>query len=438
MLDGETNRYLARTGPGSAAGGFFRRFWLPCLLASEVPEADGTPVRVRVLGEDLIAFRDSNGTVGLVDAYCAHRGAPLFFGRNEECGLRCVYHGWKYDVSGQCVDTPNEPPTSRMKDRIKITAYPTREAGGMIWAYLGPPGEEPPVPRFEWLGLPDSHCYIEKFYTESNWLQAVEGDFDSSHATVLHSSLLVDALADPWQMAQQQFADYQAKDLAPVLEVAETDYGLLVGSRRNAPGDTYWWRITPFLMPSFAIIPHEPGTALLVNIRIPIDDVSCWSFRVTYHPTEPISKRDRDIYDNLSGRYPRKLPGSFVTTENKGNDYLIDRARQRHETFSGIFSIPAQDRAVQEGMLPDPVVGMGLVDRSREHLGAADAAIVAVRARLLAGIRDLEAGTSPAAPKNPDSYFVRAPAVQLPRDVAFDAGAAEYIEGKNWDRQRRE
>ena len=162
MLTTEENKLLTQTDAGTPMGELFRRFWLPVMLAEEVPGADGTPVRVRILGEDLVAFRDTDGRVGLLDAYCPHRGAPMFFGRNEECGLRCVYHGWKFDVNGNCVDLPNSPEGSTYKNKVTIKSYPTEDRGGLIWAYMGPIDRVPPMPAFEWLDLPDSHYYVQK------------------------------------------------------------------------------------------------------------------------------------------------------------------------------------------------------------------------------------------------------------------------------------
>src|SRR5690242_15813918 len=182
MLSREDNERLVRVGPGTPAGDLFRRYWQPACLSSELPESDGSPIRVRLLGEDLIAFRDTNGRIGLLDAFCPHRGAPLFFGRNEECGLRCVYHGWMFDADGACVDLPNAPEGETFKNKIKITSYPCVEAGDLIWAYLGPPENQPPFPEFEWLHLPSSHRYVKKFRLECNYLQAMEGDYDPSHA----------------------------------------------------------------------------------------------------------------------------------------------------------------------------------------------------------------------------------------------------------------
>src|SRR5215471_5715489 len=187
MLAVEDNELITNTNPGTPMGDLFRRFWLPVALSEELPGPDCVPVRVRVLGEDLIAFRDSNGKVGLVDAFCPHRGAPMFFGRNEESGLRCIYHGWKFDVGGNCVDQMNEP--EQFCQKIHLTAYPTTEIGGVIWTYMGPRERMPAPPAFEWTQVPETHRHVSKVWEECNWLQALEGGIDTSHAPILHRTI---------------------------------------------------------------------------------------------------------------------------------------------------------------------------------------------------------------------------------------------------------
>ena len=186
MLTREENELLTRVGPGTPMGALMRCYWLPALLAEELPAPDCPPVRVRLLGEDLVGFRDSEGRVGLLGAHCPHRGASLYFGRNEECGLRCVYHGWKFDVTGQCVDMPSEPPESSFKQKVRPTAYPCVEKGGVIWTYMGPPAEQPPLVDLEWIRAPAGHCHVSKTYQECNYLQGIEGGVDTAHSSFLH------------------------------------------------------------------------------------------------------------------------------------------------------------------------------------------------------------------------------------------------------------
>ena len=219
---------LTRVSAGTPMGNLFRRFWLPALLASELPEPDGAPIRLRILGEDLIAFRDTEGRIGIVGAYCPHKMAPLFFGRNEACGLRCVYHGWKFNVDGDCVEIPNITPPDNfetLKQRMRLKSYPAREAGGLIWVYMGPKEQIPELPEMAWLDLPKEHIHVSRWLHRSNWLQAVEGEIDTSHISFLHSVL------DPDPDGPDRLR--LARDGAPEIIMRETDYGFYYGARRR-------------------------------------------------------------------------------------------------------------------------------------------------------------------------------------------------------------
>ena len=218
MLSPEDNERLVRTAKGTPMGELFRRFWAPALLGSELPTPDCPPVRVNILNEQLVAFRDSEGRVGLLDAFCPHRRANLFWGRNEDCGLRCVYHGWKFDVHGECVDVPNVPEGDKIKGAMRTTAYPTIERGGIIWAYLGPPELRPVPSAAEVFDLPPDQIFVQKIILRGNWLQFVEGDIDSSHVSFLHSSTDLDTSGA--RLSPLVFADK-----SPVWNVRKTDYG---------------------------------------------------------------------------------------------------------------------------------------------------------------------------------------------------------------------
>src|SRR5579859_561625 len=195
MLSAEDNALITQTSKGTPMGELFRRFWLPVLLPEELPEPDCPPIRIKVMGEYLVAFRDTNGRVGLVEAFCPHRRAPLFYGRNEECGLRCVYHGWKFDAEGTCVDMPSEPPDSDFRDRLTIKAYPTHEVGGLVWIYMGPRECQPErPPMLEWTELPASRVRIVKWFHENNYMQGIEGDIDTAHVSFLHSDARPEAV----------------------------------------------------------------------------------------------------------------------------------------------------------------------------------------------------------------------------------------------------
>ncbi len=242
MLSQDDNELLCRVGPGTPMGDLMRQFWLPCLKTSELPEPDGEPQRVLLLGEKLIAFRDSAGAVGLVAENCPHRGASLFFGRNEEDGLRCVYHGWKFNTSGGCVDMPNEPPESNFKHKVHLTAYPCVERGGVIWTYMGPRETPPPLPNIEPNMLPEGEYNVQKVFRECNWAQALEGDIDTSHLGFLHMGAL-----KPEEQEPGSFNYYTVKERAPRYNAVETDYGTMYAAYRPAEEDSCYWRFAQFL-----------------------------------------------------------------------------------------------------------------------------------------------------------------------------------------------
>jgi phenylpropionate dioxygenase-like ring-hydroxylating dioxygenase large terminal subunit len=414
MLSRDDNELLTRTGPGTPMGELFRRYWVPALLESELPEPDCNPVRIGLLGEKLIAFRDSQGRPGLLAENCPHRGASLFFGRNEECGLRCVYHGWKFDITGQCVDMPNEPPESNFKDKIGAASYPCIDRGGVVWAYMGPPPLKPEPPDLEWALVPPDQRYVSKRWQETNYAQAMEGGIDSSHVSFLHRDL-------SRQRPASDAMKYLKEDGAPHFEVVDTPYGFLIGARRTADADSYYWRITQWLFPWYTMIPPFGDNAIGGHAWVPSDDEHCWTFSVSWHPTRAFSEQDLDSIESGSWIHPRKIPGTFRPIRNKSNDYLIDRQAQRNgSSYTGIFGISEQDTAVQESMGP-------IYDRSQEHVGAADTAIIQMRRRLLKAAHDLHRGVDPPG-LDPAAFRVRSVSVVLPRNVpAWPEAAREAM-----------
>ena len=424
MLSREENELLTQTGPETPCGDYFRRYWLPALLASEVPEPDGPPVRVRMLGEDLLAFRDTHGRVGLVDEFCPHRRASLFWGRNEECGLRCVYHGWKFDVSGACVDMPNEPPEYAFQNKVRTTAYPAREYGGVIWAYMGPAEHVPELPKLEWARVPASHCHISKRFQETNYLQAVEGGIDSSHSNFLHASVeafqLTDEYVEKTRNSTSLRAKYHVLDKSPRFSVQKKDGGLIIAVRRNAGEDTYYWRLTQFLLPSHTIIPHQPGDSIHGHCWVPRDDQTCWVWTISWNPDRPLSGEEWDAIHNETFVHANVDPVTFRPLRHKGNHYLIDREQQRTGSMTGMVGFAAQDQAIQESMGP-------IVDRTRERLGTSDTAIIAMRRLLIEEIRALQQGGQPFAPGHGDLYWVRSASMVLPREVPFEEGARDLM-----------
>ena len=427
MLTREENDRLTRTDSSTPAGAYFRRYWLPALLLSEVPAPDSPPVRVRLLGEDLIAFRDTDGRVGLVDEFCPHRRASLFWGRNEECGLRCVYHGWKYNVNGDCVDMPNEPPEYGFENRVRIKAYPVREYGGIVWAYMGPPDRVPELPKLEWARVPENHRHVTKRLQETNYLQAIEGGIDSSHSNFLHSSVeafrLTDSYIETAKRSNKLRAKYHVLDKAPRFTVKKTEYGLIVAVRRNAEEDTYYWRLTQFLLPSHTIIPYQKGDSIHGHCWVPRDDETCWVWTMSWNPDAPLSEEERETIRNESFVHSRVDPVTFRPLRNRSNNYMVDRQQQKDASMTGIHGFAAQDQAIQESMGP-------IVDRTREKLGISDTAIIAMRRLLLGEIAALEQGLEPPAASHGDVYWVRSASALLKRDVDFEAGARSLMEAE--------
>ena len=375
MFSQEENELLTGVGPGTAMGNLMRRYWIPALLSEEIPQPDCAPVRVRLLGEDLVAFRDSNGRVGLLDEHCSHRGTSLFYGRNEACGLTCIYHGWKYDVEGNVLETPAEPAGSDFKQKIHHRAYPCREAAGIVFTYMGPREKMPLLPAYEWVNFPPERIHVVKSYLECNYLQGIEGDFDSSHTTFLHCNNLAD-------LARLN------RDGAPTLMAEVTDYGMRAISIRALVENQSYVRISPFIMPAFSIVPGPPTAKFeekdsrAFRFWIPIDDASTWFYILTMRDTPFSVEEKASARSWIDSRYRR--------IRNAGNNYLQNRELQKSRSYSGIQAvIPAeQDGCATESMGP-------IYDRTREHLGYSDKTIIALRKVLLQAARSVQEGREP-------------------------------------------
>jgi phthalate 4,5-dioxygenase oxygenase subunit len=406
MLRAEENEYVTRVGAGTPMGGLMRQYWVPAMLSSELPAPDCPPVRVLLLGERLIAFRDSTGRVGLLDNYCPHRGASLFFARSEDCGLRCVYHGWKFDVEGHCVDMPSEPAESNFKSKVRATAYPCQERGGVVWTYMGPSETPPPLPDLEANQLPEEQCLVSAYQRECNWLQGLEGDVDTAHIGFLHfgSERAEDA-------PEGTFRYYTLKDRAPRYAVLDTEYGSMYGAYRPAgPGQQYW-RIAQFLFPFYTMTPTGLlGRQVIARAWVPMDDEHMMLFTMVPRPTVEA----QTIRERQGGIRPMLLPnttdwlGRFRLDANASNDYHLDRDRQDHdEEYSGIAGIHTQDQAITESMGT-------IYDRTREHLGSSDAMVIRVRRRLIASARALaDSGAVPPGAERPEVYRQRSGGVIL-------------------------
>jgi phthalate 4,5-dioxygenase oxygenase subunit len=429
MLTAAENTQLIHVGPGTLMGDLMRRYWIPVVQSSEI-EAGGPVKRVRMLGEDLVVFRAPSGRAALMSEFCAHRRASLYFARNEDRGLRCVYHGWQYDCAGRCVDMPNERPESNFQDKVTLSAYPCAERGGVVWTYMGPVTPPPGLPDLEWALVPESQRFVSKFWQGCNYLQALEGGVDPAHISFLHG--IPDARDEASRRALDQAAagfGFAAQlERAPHIEVAETASGLLLGARREAPAGQYYWRITQYLLPFHTMPPTEIGTDPLfhTHVWIPIDDDQLVNWCISWHPTRAITSEE--IAQFHAGASIHVTDYAPATTEAYGdirpratraNDYLRDWEAQRTRVLFGVPGVGAQDKAITESQ--------GVYDRTRERLGRADLGIIRVRKRLLDAALALRAHGTPPPGLDPTSYWVRPTSVLLPKDVPWVEGAADRL-----------
>jgi len=416
MLSAEDNALLTRTGPGTPMGAYFRRFWMPVALAQEVPDPDGPPVRVEVMGESLVAFRDSHGRVGLVEPTCPHRGANLFWGRNEEGGLRCAYHGWKFDVDGRCVDLPTSPPDAGFRDKVCVRAYPTREWGDLVWAYLGPPAEPPELPALEFALMPPAHRFVSKKLQQCNWAQSCEGGLDTAHFSFLHMSV-ARAGEGTARIMSRTSADearfrWMRDDPRPEFSVTPHPAGLAIGAARRADGDECYWRISQFLLPNHGLAPNAfAGETMHGQTWVPITDELCWVYCYSWNPDRPLGEAERARYQ-AGFSVHAEVDKDWVPLRHRGNDYMIDRLDQKHRSFTGIRGVSEQDACIQDSQ--------GLIaDRTREHLGPTDLAIIQFRRLMLGEARALAGGAAPAAARAGAAYAVRSGSAVAGRGTPF-------------------
>lgn len=405
----DDNFMLTQTASDTPVGRLFRHFWLPALLSSELPRPDCPPVRVRILGENLVAFRDSDNRVGLLDAHCPHRRAELYYGRNEQGGLRCIYHGWKFDVNGSCVDIPTEENGCELAKSRPVAAYPVIEQGGVVWIWMGPPERQPAPPEFDFCTLPLSHVYISKCLMKCNYLQALEGSIDYSHISFLHKESA--GGADVFGIGELiRFANDDGK---PTISTTPTAYGMRIAARRNAGDDAYFWRIARWLAPAFVVVPTEVGNVCRANAFIPIDDENCWWYRIRYHQDRPLTKSEISGYSDGAFDYAELIPGTFNPRGSRENDYLQDREKQS-KSFTGIPSAQLQDLAIQESQ--------GKIhDRSLEKLVKSDFPLVQCRRTLLRLASELEQGAAFAMSSDAGLFRGKAYATTRPRDLPLEA-----------------
>ncbi len=404
---------LTQVRRGSPLGETLRRYWTPVCLSEEVAVPGGPPHPVKVLDENLVVFRQADGTVGLLSAKCPHRGADLKFGRNEGEGLRCLYHGWKFDLGGKCVDMPNEPAEATFKDKVTTTAYPCREAAGAIWAYLGPLELMPEMPKLDCLTVPDSHVRAYKREQEAYFMQCLEGDIDSSHVAFLHGDEIREAAAgvrDTLDLVRPEYrpnaintARWQLDDTKPLIETLDHGSGVFVAVVRSAgPGECYV-RVNQWQMPYYTGIPAETGDGgLMLHAWVPVDDRNTMVYNFHYHPVRPLTDVEIAANDSVTDANSSNIAGTYKPYYNKSNNYGIDELGWAPGTgtrWTSIPSVPAQDMAMTEGIGFDH-------DRGLEHLAASDSGVIAFRRALLRAIRDREAGR-PMVGGEPDSYYIR-------------------------------
>lgn len=410
MLSQEDNHILTSTVANSPMGELFRRFWMPILLSSELSQPGGDQRRIRVLGEELLAFRDSTGKIGLVEPTCPHRGANLYYGRNEEGGLRCVFHGWKFDTDGNCIDLPTAPCNSTYKDRIKIKSYPCCERGGFIWAYLGPADKKPELPDMEFTLLPESHVFVSKKWQDCNWAQCLEGAIDTAHFSFLHmvvpkvgedAAELMKHAAIGSQSVKNNRIRWVQDDPRPRFEINEFPAGLTIGGARLADEQERYWRIAQFLAPNHALVPSAfPGENYHGQTWVPVNDTSCWIYNYTWNPDRPLTEEEREAC-RKGMTVHAEVDENYIPLRGPHNDYLLDREAQRNGSYTGIEGVSEQDAAIQNSQ-------GRIVNRSIEHLGATDIGLVRWREYMLSRAKALhEYGIEPIEPTCHEYYAVR-------------------------------
>jgi len=430
MLTKEENELLSRVGAGTPMGEMMRQYWMPVIYDWEL-EPDGQPQRVRVLGEDLLAWRNTSGKPAFTQERCPHRGAGFFFGRNEEDGLRCAYHGWKFDVGGNCVDMPNEPPSSNFKNKLKITSYKAADFGGIVWVYMGVDQENAPdVPQFEWGLVPEEQRgHTHKFIEKCNWMQLLEGELDSTHVYFLHGRLNKEdspkyGLYHPGQTAK--------------FHIINKDYGMMYGAQREEEGSEYW-RVAHFLYPIYGMFPAVNEGIVPLSIYMPIDDEHTLHFGLRWHPNKALEGSRRPRFELpeepgvLGGPGPMKpeQKGKFYANwwpeVNSETDFHMDLGAKKTKSFTGIPGVRQQDAALEWSM-------GAIMDRTKEHLGTADAAIIKTRRKLIAAAREFaEIGTPPPGSQNPEWYTVRSCEAVLPAGADWQKDLGPWLEARTPD-----
>lgn len=385
MITPDDNDLLCLVEGDVPMGAIMRQHWIPACMSEEVAERDGKPVRVRLLGEDLVVFRDTEGRLGAIDEFCRHRGASLAFGRNEDCGLRCLYHGWKFDVNGNVMDMPSEPNAGEaLKADAKLKSYPTRESGGFVWLWMGAAENvaefEPPA----WASVPGEKISIVKIHTSCNWAQVLEGSIDSAHSSSLHSSNMPPAEVDGAKATATSWPR-PSNDKAPRIRFDKTDYGFRYAAVRTPiidPEGKDYIRNTLFVAPFTVIIPPNDQYKL-AQMLIPMDDSNTMFYWIAFHETKGINQ---DEWRRFCGaEIGVDIDENFRKIRNLDNMFLQDREAMKQGDFTGIYGIPAQDMAMWESMGP-------IADRTKDYLGVSDGAVAQFRRIMIAAAKDVQDG----------------------------------------------
>lgn len=385
MLTREENDILCRVEGDAPMGRLMRRHWMPACLSEEVAEADGAPVRARLFGEDLVVWRDSKGRLAVMDEHCPHRRASLVLGRNEECGLRCLYHGWKVDVEGNVLEMPSEPTASALKTKVKHKTYPCREASGFVWTYMGPLEEMPAFEPPAFGSTPDARVSIVKVQVDCNWCQILEGAIDSAHSSSLHSTDMPPAKVDGAKATDTHWPR-PSTDKAPRLVLQQTSFGFRYAAIRrpitNSATHDYI-RISLFVAPSTVLIPPN-NRYNLANVNVPMDDAHTTFYFIAWGNTDGVPTPDE--WREFCGAVPGvDLDINWRKIRTRDNNYLQDRAAMKEGDFTGIRGIPMQDMSMWETM-------GSIADRSLERLGASDLAIVEFRRIMVDAARECASG----------------------------------------------
>lgn len=424
----EENDWLTRVGPGTLMGNFFRQFWVPVTPAADLSEPGGRPLRLRLLGEDLVLFRARSGALGLIGAFCPHRLAPLFYGRVEQDGLRCPYHGWKFAPDGKCMEMPNIPAEQQFADEIHHPGYPCEERGGIIWTYMGPAKQLPPIPDFEFLRVGETERNYRLFYHQCNYLQVLEGGIDPTHVMWLHSpyDLGDEELTAKQQPAQHLVANRSGARTPLDIEIADTPGGFIYGAGRPAGERKTLWRVNQFILPFYTMPPG--GDQKQARAYIPVDDESCVKWQIKWYPSRKIKEGseeslrapfEEEAYDPPSNALPF---GHIRTKAKRSNDYLMNWDLHSSRRF-GVAGVNLQDMCITENEGPAPIL-----DRTRENLCSGDSSVIKARQMLLDGAHALRKnGAVPRGARDPGVYCVRGCAAVLDDGVDWIAGVREQV-----------